>query len=118
MRIVQTLLLTTIKSAESIAGPIINRVIECMTFSTENLMSCASNLELACTNTFAKKCDNHAHQKLGVKERQQRKEEQLLIKGIAEASKERALCRALEDAKATFLHLASAPSQSPDNPKW
>ena len=65
VRVVRPLLRVAIKSAGTIADPIMDRLIECMEFSAETLMICASDLELASTNTPAKKCANQAHRKCG-----------------------------------------------------
>ena len=78
--------------------------------------SCASALELDCTNTSAKKCANHARRKLRGEERRRQKGELLLTRGIEELSAEEALRHALEDATATFACLSPKPSMEPQQP--
>ena len=72
-----------------------------MGFSAEKSMSCSSNLKLACRNTFAKKCADHACQKFWRGE-MTAQGGHLTIKESQHPVTRRLYC-ALENAKANFL---------------
>jgi hypothetical protein len=63
VRAVRTLLLAAIKPAAASSNPAMDLMVDCLSFAVENIESCASALELACTNTSAKRCANQAHRR-------------------------------------------------------
>ena len=69
VRAVAKLLAAATEPAASTTDPLVQRIIECVSFSAEKLESCASTLHLACSNTAAKKCASLAHRKLEKEER-------------------------------------------------
>ena len=86
VRVVSKLLAAATKPAASNSDPVVRRIAECISYSVEKLESCASALNLACTNTTAKKCASLAHRKLEGEERRHHEREQLLVRGIGEVS--------------------------------
>ena len=106
----RTFLLVAIKPVAASSNPAMDLMVDCLSFTVEKIESCVSALELACTNTSAKRCANQAHQKLTGEARCRRKGEQLLDRGVEEINAEGALRLALEDAKAMFARLSTSPS--------
>ena len=100
------LLVAATEPAASNSDPVVRRIAECISYSVEKLESCASALNLACTNTTAKKCASLAHRKLEGEERRRHEGEQLLVRGIGEVSVLEGLGHALEDTKAVFIRLS------------
>ena len=112
VRVVCKLLAATTKPAASNSDPVVRRIAECISYSVEKLISCASALDLACTNTTGKKCASLAHRKLEGEERRRHEGEQLLVRGIGEVSVLDGLGHALEDAEVVFTCLSKRKQPS------
>ena len=61
---VRTRLLAATKPTAASSNSAMDLMVDCLSFAVENIESCASALELACTNISAKRCANQAHQKM------------------------------------------------------
>ena len=65
VRAVRTFLLAAIKpAAATSSNPVMDLMVDYLSIGIENIKSRPSALELACTNTSAKRCATQAHQKL------------------------------------------------------
>ena len=91
-------------------------VVDYLSFAVEKINGCVSALELACTSISAKRCASQAHRKLTGEDRRRQKWEQLLVRGIEGVSIQDALCHKLDDTKATFTCLSTAPLSESHQP--